>query len=99
MVMSRIHWWIAAALIAVFGASSAYALTTVEAPVSSNGARYAAPDPDQQIEQRLNGQDGDAQHGFSIQVRPQTGDNDPNAPFGRQRSLLPWLPGQPFPSR
>jgi hypothetical protein len=98
--MSRIFGWIgAAAVLAVAGASSAYALTTVEAPVTSNGARFASPDPDQQLEQRLDGQSGDSQRGFSIQVRPQPQENDSNSPFSRQRPMLPWLPGQPFPPR
>jgi hypothetical protein len=98
--MRRILGWIGAVfVIAAAGALPANALTTMEAPVNSNGARFAAPDPDQQLEQRLNGQDGDSQRGFSIQVRPQTRENDPNSSFDRRRSTLPWLPGQPFPSR
>lgn len=102
MTSNRILRWSGMAVIAAAAltGSSAYALTTMDAPINSNGARYASPDADQQIEQQLNGQ-GDNQRGFSIQVRPQPQDNDPNAPFNRQRSFMPmpWLPGQPFPSR
>lgn len=98
--MNRIFGWIGAVAVTVAtGAVPAMALTTMEAPVNSNGARYAAPDPDQQLEQRMNGQDGDSHRGFNIQVRPQTRENLPNSPFNRQRSTLPWFPGQSFPLR
>jgi hypothetical protein len=101
MTSGRILRWSGITVIAAaaLAASSAYALTTMDAPINSNGARYASPDADQQIEQQLNGQTGDNQRGFSIQVRPQPQDNDPNVPFNRKRSFMPWLPGQPFPSR
>lgn len=83
------------------GAPSAYALTTMEAPVNQNGARYAAPDPDQRLEQQLNGQQGgEDRRGFSIQMQRQDSDRDRGTPFDRQfRQGLPWLPGAPLPSR
>ena len=100
MTTSRtLGWAVAVAVAALVGATPARALTTVETPVTSNGARFASPDPDQQLEQRFNGQDGDSQRGFSIQVRPQTPANDANSPFGRQRPMLPWLPGEWIPPR
>ena len=99
MALKRIAGWVGAVVfVAMAGALPAAALTTMEAPVDPNGARYAAPERDQQMERRLNGQDGENQRGFSIQVSPQTRDGDPNFPFDRRRPAMPWLPGQPFPS-
>jgi hypothetical protein len=99
MAVNRFIIVIGTAVVAITtGAGFAHALTTMDAPVTSNGARYAAPDPDQRLEQGLTGQDRESERGFSIQVRPQPRDRDQSLPFSGQQPMLPWLPGQPFPS-
>lgn len=100
MAVNRFIIVFGAAIVATMtGAGFAHALTTMDAPVTSNGARYAAPDPDQRLEQGLTGQDRDSERGFSIQVGPQPRDTDPSPPYSRRQPMLPWFPGQPFPSR
>jgi hypothetical protein len=101
MFMSRVSLWFGAlVLLATVASAPARALTTMEAPVNTDGSQRFA-DPDERIQNNFSGeQNGQTPRGFSIQIRPSDrSSSDPSSPYYRPISPpgMFWAPGLQLP--
>ena len=101
MASTRFSIWLSAlALVASVAIAPAYALTTMDAPVNSDGSQRFA-DPDDRVQNNFTGGQGDqARRGFSVQIRPEgRTSSDPNSPYYRPVSPpgMFWAPGLQLP--
>jgi hypothetical protein len=101
MSMSRVSLWFGAfALLAAVASVPARALTTMEAPVNTDGSQRFA-DPDDRIQNNFSGgQNGQTPRGFSVQIRPSDrSSSDPSSPYYRPISPpgMFWAPGLQLP--
>jgi hypothetical protein len=98
MASIRIFSWLAIGAVVLGGAvAPAHALTTMQAPVNSDGSHFA--DPDGQAQNNFSGgQDSQSQKGFHFQVGPEAGSGSgtyvPSARYGAPNALTD--PSSPY---